>query len=193
MRRLCLAALLVALGVVPVRGQGTLAPLRLRLTLDETPGIGRQAPAIVLPYATRHGVGPAAQPFDLTKEMGRVVVLVFYPGDFTPACTAEWQALRERAATLLDGGVEVVGVSSDSLASHARFASELDLPFKLLSDSDRAIIQRYGMANGQRTRRGVVVIGRDGLVRYLDAAFAALDSESYVQLAAAVRAAKESR
>ncbi len=193
MSRLWLAALLLLACAGAARAQVSSAPLRLRLTLDEMPGVGRPAPAITLPYATSRGVGPAAQPFDLTKELGRVVVLVFYPGDFTPACTAEWRALRERAATLLAEGVEVVGVSSDSLAAHERFAAELDLPFKLLSDPDGTIIQRYGMTNGPRSRRAVVVIGRNGLVRYIDAAFAALDSESYVQLAAAVRAAKESR
>lgn len=193
MSRLWLAALLLAAGAGAARAQVSPAPLRLRLTLDEMPVVGRPAPAITLPYVTSRGVAPAAQPFDLAKELGRVVVLVFYPGDFTPACTAEWRALRERAATLLAEGVEVVGVSSDSLGSHERFAAELDLPFKLLSDGDGTIIQRYGMTNGPRSRRAVVVIGRNGLVRYIDAAFAALDSESYVQLAAAVRAAKESR
>lgn len=193
MRRLWLAALLVALGAVVAHAQESSAPLRLRLTFDEMPRVGRPAPAIVLPYATNRGIGPAAQPFDLAKEMGRVVVLVFYPGDFTPACTAEWRSLRDRAATLLDDGVEVIGISHGSLDEHARFAAELDLPFKLLSDGDRTIIQRYGMANGPRSRRAVMVIGRDGRVRYVDAAFAALDSESYVQLAAAMQAAKESR
>lgn len=177
----------------PLAAQDADQPVRLRLTLDDAPSVGRKAPPLLLPYATREGVGPAAQPFSLARELGRVVVLVFYPGDFAAASTAEWRALKERAATLAPEGVVLVGISTDSLASHVRFASDLDLPFKLLSDPERAIIQRYGMADGPRARRGVVVVGPDGTVRYVDPAFAVLDPESYVHLAAAVRAAKENR
>ncbi|MBK7596178.1 MAG: redoxin domain-containing protein [Gemmatimonadetes bacterium] len=191
-RLLGIGALLLTLAM-PAAAQAGDQPVRLRLLLDDAPSVGRKAPAIVLPYATRSGVGPADQPFTLAREIGRVVVLVFYPGNFTAASTAEWQALRERSATLAPEGVVLVGISTDSLASHVRFASDLDLPFKLLSDADRAIIQRYGVADGPRARRAVVVVGADGTVRYLDPAFAVLDPESYVHLAAAIRAAKENR
>lgn len=177
----------------PLGAQDVSSALRMRLTLDETPRLGRRAPALVLPYATKDGIGPADQPFDLSREIGRVVVLFFYPADFSPACTAEWRALKERDATLFPEGVVVVGISTDSLASHVRFASTLELPYKLLSDPDRTIIQRYGVADGPKARRAAVVVGRDGMIRYLDPAFAALDGESYVQLAAAVRAATEYR
>jgi thioredoxin-dependent peroxiredoxin len=186
-------ALLLLTVAAPLSAQEATSALRLRLTLDETPRLGRSAPPIRLPYATRDGIGPADQPFDLGQELGHVVVLFFYPGDFTPACTAEWRALKERTATLFPEGVVVAGISTDSLASHVRFASALELPYKLLSDADRTIIQRYGFADGPRARRGVVVVGADGVVRYLDPAFAALDPESYVQLAAAIRAATEHR
>lgn len=191
-RLLGIGALLLTLAM-PAAAQAGDQPVRLRLLLDDAPSVGRKAPAIVLPYATRSGVGPADQPFTLAREIGRVVVLVFYPGNFTAASTAEWQALRERSATLAPEGVVLVGISTDSLVSHVRFASDLDLPFKLLSDADRAIIQRYGVADGPRARRAVVVVGADGIVRYLDPAFAVLDPESYVHLAAAIRAAKENR
>ncbi|MBP9897427.1 MAG: redoxin domain-containing protein [Gemmatimonadales bacterium] len=191
-RLLGIGALLLTLAM-PAAAQAGDQPVRLRLLLDDAPSVGRKAPAIVLPYATRSGVGPADQPFTLAREIGRVVVLVFYPGNFTAASTAEWQALRERSATLAPEGVVLVGISTDSLVSHVRFASDLDLPFKLLSDADRAIIQRYGVADGPRARRAVVVVGADGTVRYLDPAFAVLDPESYVHLAAAIRAAKENR
>jgi peroxiredoxin len=183
--------MVAAVGVVPARAQDEPAPLRFRLTLDDAPRVGKAAPPVVAPYATQHGAGPADQPFDLSRELGRVVVLVFYPDNASPASIAEWRALRERAATLTAPGVVLVGISTDSLASHVRFAAELDLPFKLLGDPDRAIIQRYGMSNGPRARRAAVVIGPDGVVRYVDPAFAALDSASYLHLAAAVRAAQE--
>jgi peroxiredoxin len=63
----------------------------------------------------------------------------------------------------------------------------------LLSDRDGAIIQRYGLSDGSRAKRAVVVIGRDGTVRSVDPAFAALDPQSYIHLAAAIRAAQEIR
>ncbi len=193
MRRLALLSVLLVACGAPLLAQDADQPIRLRLVLDEAPSVGRKAPALVLPYATRHGAGPADQPFALERELGRVVVLVFYPGNFTAASTAEWRALRERAATLAPEGVVMVGISTDSLASHVRFAADLDLPFKLLSDFDRAIIQRYGVADGPRARRAVVVVGADGTVRYVDPAFAVLDPDSYIHLAAEIRAAKESR
>ncbi len=193
MRTAVQVALLLLVASVPLAAQDASGALRLRFSLDESPRLGRVAPAIRLPYATRDGVGPAEQPFDLSQELGRVVVLVFYPGDFTPACTAEWRALKERHGTLFPEGVVVAGISTDSLASHVRFASALELPYKLLSDPDRTIIQRYGLSDGPKSRRAVVVVGRDGMIRYLDPAFAALDGESYVQLAAVIRAATEHR
>jgi len=191
-----LAWLLVLLGAAlsfPAGAQEERAPLTLRLSLEEPPRVGRPALPLGLPYATRSGPGPVDQPFDLSRELGRVVVVIFYPDNFSPASIAEWRALRERAATLASTGVVLVGVSTDSLASHVRFAAELDLPFKLLSDPNRAIILRYGFSDGPRARRAAVVIGPDGVVRYVDPAFAALDPASYVHLAAAVRAAQERR
>ncbi|MDX2263083.1 MAG: redoxin domain-containing protein [Gemmatimonadales bacterium] len=189
--RVVVALLLVGTASLPAQSEPE--PLRLRLAVEDTPRVGRKAMPLVLPYATREGIGPADQPFDLSRELGRVVVLVFYPDNFTPSSTAEWQALRDRAATLLTPGVVVVGVSTDSLASHARFAQALDLPYKLLSDRDGAIIQRYGLSDGSRAKRAVVVIGRDGTIRSVDPAFAALDPQSYIHLAAAIRAAQEIR
>lgn len=168
-------------------------PVSIRLRLADEVRVGRAAPAVVLPYATRDGVGPADQPFTLAKELGRVVVLAFYPGDFTPGCTAEWRAFAERAGTMFGDDVVLAGISNDSLASHVRFARELDLPFKLLSDPDLAVARAYGAADGTQARRVVVVIGRDGRVRHVDPAFAALDPQSYVQLGAAIEAARKER
>lgn len=168
-------------------------PLSVRLRLADEVRVGRAAPPVVLSYATRDGVGPADQPFTLAKELGRVVVLAFYPGDFTPGCTAEWRAFAERAGTMFSNGVILVGISNDSLSTHARFARDLDLPFKLLSDTDLRVTRAYGAADGARARRIVVVIGRDGVVRYVDPAFAALDPQSYVQLGAAIEAARNER
>jgi peroxiredoxin Q/BCP len=182
-------AMLLLLAVQPLVAQSGSAPVSIRLRVAEDVRVGRQAPDVVLPYATRDGLGPADQPFALRKELGRVVVLAFYPGDFTPGCTAEWQAFRDRAGSLFGPEVVVAGISNDSLARHVRFAREYDLPFKLLSDPDLTIARRYDAVDGRQARRVVVVIGRDGLVRYVDRAFAALDPESYVHLGDAVEAA----
>ena len=168
-------------------------PVPVRLRVADDVRVGQAAPQVVLPYATRDGVGPAAQPFDLRKELGLVVVLAFYPGDFTPGCAAEWRTLRDRAATLFGPDVVVAGISADSLDSHIRFARELDLPFKLLSDPKLAVARNFGVVDGDRARRAVVVVGRDGVVRYFDPAFAALDPQSYSQLGAAVQAARKER
>lgn len=187
-----LGALLALAAAAPADAQwGDSTPSRIRLALDDPPRVGRPAPPIVLPYATAAGVGPADQPFTLAKELGNVVIIAFYPENFSPSSMAEWRAFRERTATLLDRGTVLVGIARDSLASHVRFARELELPFKLLSDSTLDVARRYDAVDGARAKRVVLVIGRDGRVRYLDPAFAALDPESYVHLAAAVAAAKE--
>lgn len=187
--------LLALLATAPVAAQNpqnnAAAPVTIRLRAVDEVKPGHQAPPVVLPYATREGAGPADQPFDLRKELGRVVVLAFYPGDFTPGCTAEWRAFRDRAASLFGPEVVVAGISVDSIESHIRFARELDLPFKLLSDPDLVVARRYDAADGDQARRIVVVVGRDGLVRYVDPAFAALDPQSYLHLGAAVEAARK--
>ncbi len=178
-------ALVLLAGVSPAAAQDG-APLGIRLRVADDLRVGHQAPEVVLPYATRNGPGPVDQPFDLRKELGRVVVLVFYPGDFTPGCTAEWQALRDRAGSLFGDQVVVAGISVDTIARHVQFAAEYELPFKLLSDPDLTVVRRYDAVDGTRARRMVVVIGRDGQVRYIDRAFAALDPESYAHLGQAV-------
>ena len=182
----------VAVSAPPLAAQQRdTAALTVGLTLDEAPRVGRPAPALVLPYATRDGAGPVDQPFDLRRELGRVVVIAFYPGDFTPGCTAEWRAFRNQSDTVFGAGVVVAGVSGDSLGSHVLFARDLDLPFKLLSDASRGVSRQWGV-DGTSVRRVVVVVGRDGRVRYVDRAFGALDPQSYSNLATAVKAAKES-
>jgi peroxiredoxin Q/BCP len=191
MKRWLLASVATMMVAGTAAGQADSSGVRVRFALEDVIKVGRPAPVFTLPYATRSGPGPADQPFDLAKELGRVVVIAFYPGDFTPGCTAEWRAFAQQADSLFGDGVVVAGISVDSLDSHVRFARELELPFKLLSDRSQQVARIYGVAQGAKVRRVVIVVGRDGRVTWFDPAFAELDPQRYVQLAAAVRAAKE--
>lgn len=99
----------------------------------------------------------------------RAVVLYFYPKDETPGCTKESCAFRDAYEDLKDAGAEVIGVSSDSPASHKRFAARHRLPFTLLSDADAALRKAYGVPAtlGLLPGRVTFVIDREGTVRHV--------------------------
>jgi peroxiredoxin Q/BCP len=155
------------------------------------PDVGRRAPLFRLPWANKDGVGPADQPYDLSLDRGKTVVLAFFPRDFTSGCTAEMRTFAEQYDSLFGPDVVLVGISTDSLATHTRFAASLNLPFRLLSDPTQGVARRY--AAGDRSgylRRVVYVIGADGKVRYRNLRFNALDPKHYADLGAAVRRAR---
>lgn len=152
------------------------------------PDVGRRAPTFRLPWANKDGVGPADQPYDLSLDRGKTVVLAFFPRDFTKGCTAEMQTFAEQYDSLFGPEVTVLGVSTDSLATHTRFAASLNLPFRLLSDPQQQVAARYAAKDRSGyMRRVVYVIGPDGKVRYRNLRFNALDPRHYADLAAAVR------
>ena len=155
------------------------------------PDVGRRAPAFQLPWANKDGIGPADQPYDLGLDRGKTVVLAFFPRDFTSGCTAEMRTFAEQYDSLFGPEVVVVGISTDSLATHTRFAASLNLPFRLLSDPRQEVARRYA-ANDRSgyLRRVVYVIGPDGKVRYRNLRFNALDPKHYADLGAAVRRAR---
>ena len=151
------------------------------------PDVGRRAPAFRLPWANRDGVGPADQPYDLSLDRGKTVVLAFFPRDFTSGCTAEMKTFAEQYDSLFGPDVVVVGISVDSLATHVRFAQSLGLPFRLLSDPTQEVARRY--ASHDRSgymRRTVYVVGADGKVQYRNTRFNALDPSDYAVLGTAV-------
>jgi peroxiredoxin Q/BCP len=127
---------------------------------------GRKAPGFTLPDATGARVS-------LADFAGRHVVVYFYPKDDTPGCTKEACGFRDHWAALREAGVVVLGISADSPASHARFAAKHRLPFPLLSDPDRTVMEAWGAYGdktmyGKKTRgviRSSVWIGPDGVVR----------------------------
>ena len=164
--------------------------LKLRLTLEEGAHVGRRAPPVVLPYATADSAGPVNQPFDLRKEIDRVVVLIFYPGDAAAGSADQWRAIAAH-----EGGngrdVLIVGISPDSIAAQVRFARELSLPFKLLSDRSLTVARRYGAVTGRAIVPFVVVVGRGGRLRFVDSAFDARSGQSFARLDAAIRSARK--
>ena len=85
------------------------------------------------------------QAVSLSDFRGKKVVLYFYPKDNTPGCTRQACAFAGAYAEFQERGVEVIGVSRDSVASHVKFAEKFGLPFVLLSDPDRIAIEAYGV------------------------------------------------
>ncbi len=81
----------------------------------------------------------------LSDFTGRKVILYFYPKDNTPGCTAEACSLRDSYRDLIDKGFAVVGVSMDSEKSHKGFAEKYSLPFSLIADTSRKILNDYGV------------------------------------------------
>ncbi|HXI21572.1 MAG TPA: peroxiredoxin [Gemmatimonadales bacterium] len=154
------------------------------------PRIGDEAPDFSLPWASAEGIG-GEQWFSLSAQRGKVVVLAFYPRDFTSGCTAEMKTFTAQYPDLFGDGVVVVGINADSLQTHARFAQSLGLPFRLLTDQGQKVSRDYGSAgeNGYN-RRTVYVIDRKGRVAYVDLRFGALDPDAYSSLKAAIRDAR---
>ena len=81
---------------------------------------------------------------NLKELKGQKVVLYFYPKDDTPGCTKEACSFRDASAAYKEKGIEVVGVSKDSVKSHKKFAEKYHLQFTLLSDESKAVIQAFG-------------------------------------------------
>lgn len=80
----------------------------------------------------------------LEEYRGKKVVLYFYPKDNTPGCTAEACDLRDNYSQFIEKGFEIIGVSADSEKSHSKFKTKYELPFRLISDVDRKVLQDYG-------------------------------------------------
>ena len=100
--------------------------------------IGMKAPNFTLKDKNGNDVS-------LSDFIGKKVVLYFYPKDNTPGCTRQACAFAGAYKQFEAKGVEVIGISKDSVASHVKFAEKYDLPFVLLSDPDRIAIEAYGV------------------------------------------------
>ena len=100
--------------------------------------IGDRAPEIL-------GTNEKGEQISLSLFKGKKVVLYFYPKDNTPGCTAEACSLRDNYAELKSKGYEIVGVSTDSTASHNKFIAKHELPFTLIADTDKKLVEEMGV------------------------------------------------
>jgi len=129
---------------------------------------------------TKVSVGDVAPDFTLPDQSGtpvrlgdlvgeKTVVLYFYPKDETPGCTIEARAFRDSYEQFTAKDAQVVGVSSDSVRSHRRFARRHNLPFLLLSDADGAVRRLYGVEKtlGLLPGRVTYLIDQTGTVRHV--------------------------
>lgn len=97
---------------------------------------GDLAPAI-------EAVDQNGEKITLEEYRGKKIVLYFYPKDNTPGCTAESCDLRDNYSQFMEAGFEIIGVSADSEKSHRKFISKYELPFRLISDVDKKVLQDY--------------------------------------------------
>ena len=106
----------------------------------------------------------------LSDHRGKIVALLFYPGDETPVCTRQMCSVRDRWEDYAATGAEVVGISTNSVESHKSFAEHHELPLRLLSDTDRKVADMYGAQSliPGKVARSVFVINRAGVITHRD-------------------------
>ncbi|MFZ1627056.1 MAG: thioredoxin-dependent thiol peroxidase [Candidatus Moraniibacteriota bacterium] len=106
--------------------------------MNTYPTVGRMAPAFSLSDQT-------GETHALKQYRGQWVILYFYPKDDTPGCTVEACAFRDNFSALKKAGAVVLGVSIDPVRKHAKFSEKYSLPFVLLSDEEKKIVEAYGV------------------------------------------------
>jgi thioredoxin-dependent peroxiredoxin len=121
--------------------------------------------------------------FRLADHRGRRVVLLFYPGDNTPVCTKQFCSYRDNAEDLGELDAVFVGISSQDLDSHASFTAKHGLNVPLLADEGGAVAKQYGAhAPVVGTKRAVIIVDEDGVVRHRHDHLLGLDFQSVADL-----------
>ena len=144
--------------------------------------VGKPAPDFELP-------GTDSRTYRLADMRGEWVVLAFYPGDFTPVCTRQFCSYRDGDDHLDELGVNVLGISPQSVESHERFRKKHDLTVPLLADEDREVLRAYGvLAPGGVVRRSIFIIDPEGVVRYRHRALLGLHYKDVTDLSEALAA-----
>jgi thioredoxin-dependent peroxiredoxin len=147
--------------------------------MAKTPRVGEQAPDFELQGTSG--------PFKLSEHRGERVVLLFYPGDNSLVCTRQFCAYRDRGDDFASLDATVVGISSQSVASHAQFTAKHGLNVPLLADEDRAVAKAYGATRpGGMTARAVVIVDEQGVVRHRHDHRLGLDYQTVDELRAAL-------
>jgi peroxiredoxin Q/BCP len=118
-------------------------------------------------FSLRDGSGSE---WRLSDQRGKVVVLLFYPGDETPVCTKQMCSLRDRWEDYSATGAEVVGISTGSIESKKNFAENHSLPLRLLADEAAKVATLYDSKSffPGRVARSVFVIDANGIIRHRD-------------------------
>lgn len=125
------------------------------------PAIGKAVPDFSLPST-------AGTEFRLRAARGNWLVLYFYPKDATPGCTTESAAFRDLHPQFVAAGAQVLGISRDSLASHAKFRQSLGLPFDLLSDPEETACRLFDVIR-EKNMYGRKVMGVERSTFLIDA------------------------
>lgn len=125
--------------------------------------------------------------FDSASIIGKKpIVLYFYPKDNTPGCTAQACSFRDQYEDFKDLGAEVIGISSDSVQSHEKFAKRYKLPFVLLSDSDKKLRSLFGVKTnlfGLLPGRVTYVADKNGIIELV---FDSMNATSHIPKALAI-------
>jgi thioredoxin-dependent peroxiredoxin len=99
---------------------------------------GSKAPAFT-------GLDQQGNTISLKDFKGKKLVIYFYPKDNTPSCTTQACNLRDNFSALKKAGIQVIGVSTDSVKSHEKFAQKFSLPFPLIADENKKMVEAYGV------------------------------------------------
>lgn len=121
--------------------------------------------------------------FRLSDHRGERVVLLFYPGDFTPVCTKQFCSYSDRYEDVERLDATVVGISAQSVERHHEFASMHGIPMALLADVDREVAKAYGVTQPLfGTRRAVFIVDEQGRIAYRHVHLLGLDFQSVDEL-----------
>ena len=112
--------------------------------------------------------GTERRDYSLSDYQGRKVVLAFYPGDFTPGCTKQMCQYRDQFEEFQGVEAVLLGISPQDVDSHAKWIEKKDFPFPLLADTDKKVIDAYGVRGFGpiAVKRSTFVIDADGIVRH---------------------------
>lgn len=130
--------------------------------------IGEQAPELL-------GLDQNGEEVRLSQYKGKKVVLYFYPKDSTPGCTAEACNFRDHYTELTEAGYEIIGASIDSARSHKNFIEKQQLPFRLITDTDKKLVEEFGVWGEKKmcgrtyfgTFRTTFVLDENGVITHI--------------------------